>query len=139
MITYTAPHPLGPWVKQAGAVDLGCVEGNTSTPTELGTLPTTAIPHPGQGCSYSGANRKSVSQAQQNFVFPVETARGTEYIWTGDRWMQAPDGEKAHEPQFWGLLQFRPDGVLMPLVWQSEIVLDLLLPQPSAGFGNRLE
>ena len=21
--------------------------------------------------------------------------------WTGDRWMQAADGKKAHEPQYW--------------------------------------
>eukprot|EP01050_Picozoa_sp_SAG11_P040510 SAG11_NODE_17653_length_512_cov_1.353511_1_plen_59_part_10 len=43
-----------------------------------------------------------MSQAQQNFIIEVETAdRGATYLWTGDRWMQSPDGTKAHEPQFW--------------------------------------
>ncbi len=39
-------------------------------------------------------------------VFPhshqqTRTPTGTEYIWTGDRWQQAPDGIKGHDPQFW--------------------------------------
>jgi len=42
-----------------------------------------------------------------NFVFPVRTADGgTVVVYTGDRWMQAPDGKKAHEPQFWTRLEF---------------------------------
>jgi hypothetical protein len=131
MITYTAPHPLGPWRKQAGPADLGCVLGaNTSTPAELHTLPLTAVPSPGQGCGYKGAVAKSVSQAQQNFVFPVVTATGLVHVWTGDRWMQSPDGQKAHEPQFWGALRFDSEGNLQPLEWVPELVLDLVLPQP---------
>ena len=51
---------------------------------------------------YKNAHAASVSRAQQNFVVPIVTPSGTtEYIWTGDRWMQATDGKKAHEPQFW--------------------------------------
>lgn len=90
MITYTATHPMGPWTKQPGPADLGCIEGaNTSTPSELHTLPLTAQPSPGQGCNYKNAVARSVSQAQQNFVFPVLTAdRGWVHVWTGDRWMQ---------------------------------------------------
>lgn len=131
MITYTAPHPLGPWTKQPGAVDLGCVPGTTPTPSERRTLPITAIPSPGQGCAYKNAMSRSVSQAQQNSVVPIATTTGWVYVWTGDRWMQAPDGQKAHEPQFWGRLQFDAHGgALMPLTWTDQLELDVLDPQP---------
>lgn len=94
---------LGPWRKQAGSTDLGCIANSSNpTPAEQGSLPLTAIASPGQGCNYKGARAASVSRAQQNFVVPIVTSSGTtEYIWTGDRWMQAADGKKAHEPQYW--------------------------------------
>ena len=90
MITYTAPHPLGPWRRQ-GATDLGCIaNASNPTPAEQHSLPLTAQPSPGQGCLYKGVQAASASRAQQNFVIPVTTpSGGTEFIWTGDRWMQA--------------------------------------------------
>ena len=46
--------------------------------------------------------------------------------------MQAPDGKKAHEPQFWGRLEFdAASGQLLPLKWVDELRLDIALPQPS--------
>ena len=35
-----------------------------------------------------------VTQAQQNFVLEVPLANGsTAYVWTGDKWQQAPNGK----------------------------------------------
>ena len=71
-----------------------------------------------------------MSRAQQNFVVPIVTSSGaTEYIWTGDRWMQAPDGIKGHEPQFWGKLEFDADGNVLPLKWVDAISIDMKLNQ----------
>lgn len=131
MIVYAAPHPLGPWAKQLGPADLGCIaNASTPTPAEQHTLPLTAVPSPGQGCSYRGAKAASVSCAQQSFVFPVTTPAGRIHIWTGDRWMQSFDGEKAHEPQFWAILDFAPDGQLLPLQWKDNVTIETVLPQP---------
>ena len=132
MFVFTAPHPLGPWKQQGPAwsepgSDLGCTaNATTPTPAEQHTLPLTAFPQPGQGCIYNGARAASVSRAQQNFIVEVATASGeTEFIWTGDRWMQAPDGIKGHEPQYWDRLKFDEAGRILPMVWHDELVLDL--------------
>jgi len=133
MITFTAPHPLGPWKRQVGVADLGCIaNASNPTPTMQHTLPLTAQPTPGQGCLYMGVQSASASRAQQNFVLPIRTTSGkVEYIWTGDRWMQAPDGKKAHEPQFWGRLEFDEAGILLPLRWADTLSIDMALPQPA--------
>ena len=129
---YTAPHPLGPWRKQAGPVaDLGCIANSSNpTPAEQRSLPLTAEPSPGQGCNYHNAIAASVSRAQQKVVLPIHTKTGTVYVWTGDRWMQAPDGKKAHEPQFWAPLSFEADGTLQPLKWvYSFQITGMVLPK----------
>ena len=93
-------------------------------------MPLTAIPTPGQGCLYQNAQQASTTRAQQNFVVQIEIASGeTEYVWTGDRWMQAPDGIKGHEPQFWAKLQFNSDGRILPLEWVDSVALNLTVPQ----------
>lgn len=49
----------------------------------------------------------NAEQAQQNYVFQAPLASGdTAYVWTGDRWKSTPDGEKAHDFQFWQPLNF---------------------------------
>ena len=134
MFVFTAPHPLGPWTQQsqplsAGLVDLGCT-ANAETPTPktnpMGkTLPLTATVTSGQGCVYKGAKAASVSQAQQNFVIEIPPSGGedaqSDFIWTGDRWMQAPDGMKGHEPQYWGRLHFDAKGVVQRQVFEESI------------------
>merc|ERR1719265_2458686 len=69
---------------------------------------------------------KATTKAQQNFVFPVETASGnTEYIWTGDRWESAADGIKAHDLQYW-----------TPLTWAHDAKAGVDLPQRLAWLDN---
>lgn len=131
MYVFSAPHPLGPWTQQAGRKDLGCVaNATTPTPAEIHSLPLTAVVTPGQGCEYGGQKAASVTRAQQNFVIEVETDSGeSEFIWTGDRWMQAPDGQKSHEPQTWVRLQFDEEGRVLPLKWEDSFSVDMKLPQ----------
>eukprot|EP00040_Diaphanoeca_grandis_P042937 m.266442 g.266442 ORF g.266442 m.266442 type:complete len:436 (-) comp67484_c0_seq1:51-1358(-) len=133
MIVYTSTHPLGPWRKQAGPSDLGCIQNSSNpTPTMQHTLPSTAQISPGNGCNYKGAISASASRAQQNFVIPITTTNGeTVFVWTGDRWMQSPDGKKAHEPQFWQLLEFDSHGNVLPLTWVDVLHIDMVLPQPT--------
>ena len=61
-------------------------------------------------------------RAQQNFVLQLPSG---EHVWTGDRWMQAPDGIKGHEPQFWGRLAFDRAGRVQPLEWVDEMTIDV--------------
>ena len=129
MYVFTAPHPLGPWTQQTepdGTADYGCMpNATTPTPAEQHTLPATAFPQPGQGCLYGlppGGTAASATRAQQNFVF--ETPRG-EFVWTGDRWMQAADGIKGHEPQFWARLEFDAAGRVRPMRWVDEVTIEL--------------
>ena len=81
MITYTAPHPLGPWMKQPGSLDLGCVlNASNPSPAAQHSLPLTAVGSPGQGCNYNGVQAASVSRAQQNFVLPLTTSDGKQQL-----------------------------------------------------------
>ena len=130
MFVFTARSPLGPWTQQreeaSGRTDYGCVvNATTPAPAEQHTLPRTAVPTPGQGCLYGlrrGESAASATRAQQNFVLRLASG---EHIWTGDRWMQAPDGIKGHEPQFWGQLAFDRAGRVQPLEWVDELTIDV--------------
>ena len=104
---FTATHPLGPY-NSLEFYDIGC---DNST-------------HSGRGIG----SCNSTVHAQQNCVFEVQTSSGPQMIWTGDRWMSAPDHMKSHDFQFWGKLEFddsvQPAKVL-PLKWQDSFELDL--------------
>ena len=45
------------------------------------------------------------------------------------RWMQAPDGTKGHEPQFWMLMEFDAAGNVLPLKWTEAMSVKMKLPQ----------
>ena len=55
----------------------------------------------------------------------------TEFVWTGDRWQQAPDGVKGHEGQFWAPLRFAADGSLRDVAWLDSF--DLVVPEAAGG------
>ena len=63
----------------------------------------------------------SATRAQQNFVIRVPGASGGDgdatFVWTGDRWQQAPDGLKGHEGQFWAPLSFDEQGRIGEVRW----------------------
>ncbi|KAH3756615.1 glycosyl family 43 [Pelomyxa schiedti] len=114
IMVHKAESPLGPYVTQSG--DIACTES---------TLDAGAFPTPGQGCQYADPESTSVTKSQQNYVFPVSTLTGVEYIWTGDRWQQSPDGLKSHDPQYWVPLEFTSSGDILPVSWIDSFTLDL--------------
>lgn len=133
VMVYTATSPLGPWEPQCSDVqhgtgclapsgDLACVPNNgTRMHVGYGGAPT-----PGQGCNYKAKPEESTMRAQQNFVITVKATDGSEqFVWTGDRWQQAPDGIKGHEGQTWSLLEFDSSGRVQPLKWHDTIQLDV--------------
>lgn len=130
IIVHTASHPLGPWSNQTGG-DIACQPAellNNQSTSAAAMLPGTraaAEPTPGQGCLYENPNLVSTTRAQQNYVIEVETLSGLAYVWTGDRWQQAPDGIKGHEPQFWVPLAFDPAGQIGHVSWVDSFTLDL--------------
>eukprot|EP00041_Stephanoeca_diplocostata_P006460 m.85945 g.85945 ORF g.85945 m.85945 type:complete len:515 (+) comp16372_c0_seq2:119-1663(+) len=95
---YTAAHPLGPWLYHD---NIGCTKNTTLTPG-CGCGMNHAIP--GGQCDFYG---DSLTKAQQNFVIPIKQSDGSvQYVWTGDRWQSASDGIKAHDLQYWSVLDF---------------------------------
>ena len=142
-VTDTAPHPLGPWTYHD---NIGCTAGfKTSNTCGCG------MNHEGTGGGYwkGGAHcpaiyGHSLTKAQQNFVLPIETQTGTEYIWTGDRWQSGgcPDPSKKGTPacdpdagikykdlQYWSPLTFAMNaasGLELPmqLTWRDWFVVD---------------
>eukprot|EP00051_Salpingoeca_urceolata_P032757 m.17217 g.17217 ORF g.17217 m.17217 type:complete len:416 (+) comp5416_c0_seq2:753-2000(+) len=126
ILVYTAKSPMGPWSPQPGG-DLACVPPSHSpattftSETSLGGAPT-----PGQGCLYNHSTDVSTTRAQQNFVIAVPGEDGkVTYVWTGDRWQQAPDQIKGHEGQFWAPLKFDSVGKIQPVKWIDQFDLDV--------------
>ena len=115
IMVLTAPSPMGPWAAQPGG-DLSCVEPPAQ---QLDSLGLRGEPTPGQGCLYGGSTEVSATRAQQNFVIqiPADGSGEDEYVWTGDRWQQSPDGLKGHEGQFWAPLEFDAAGAIAPVRW----------------------
>ena len=56
---------------------------------------------------------------------PSPTGGESDFIWTGDRWMQAPDGIKGHEPQTWTRLSFDDADNVLPLQWVDELEITM--------------
>jgi hypothetical protein len=103
---YTATSPLGPYTYQGQDIACGAVSSRSSSSSIAGAGAAAAltaaaaaaavgvaadgpISTPSQGCLFYGSDQVSATRAQQNFVVEVKTSAGeTEYLWTGDRWMQ---------------------------------------------------
>ena len=81
----------------------------------------------GQRCNFYG---NSLTKAQQNFVIQIPQPDGsTQFVWTGDRWQSAADGIKAHDLQYWSVLEFEEvNGTELPVqfTWQDEIQVNVL-------------
>lgn len=106
-------------IKSGG--DLACVSKEHSEETNIQALPT-----PNQGCQFHDNQTTSITRSQQNYIIKVTNSSGyTTYVWTGDRWQQAPDGIKGHEPQYWTPLTFDANGVIEKVQWTDEFILDV--------------
>lgn len=124
---YTASNPLGPWTYHN---NVGCLANVTLTDGCGCGMDHKFIEDSGKGvdgeCGFYG---DSLTKAQQNFVIQIPQADGsTQYVWTGDRWQSAPDGDKAHDLQYWSVLQFQNvQGIDLPVqfAWQDEITINV--------------
>ena len=145
---YSASTPLGPWRYHD---NVGCLANTTLTngcgcgmnhdinmqtgrTTNLPSFPAgkargvTATTAAATTCNFYG---DSLTKAQQNFVIRIPQKDGSvEYVWTGDRWQSAADGVKAHDLQYWAVLQFQEDpgsGIEIPVqfVWEDSIQINV--------------
>ena len=118
---FTADTVMGPWVRQPGG-NLACTaEDAAHASVNVGGEPT-----PGQGCLYNSKDEFSVTQAQQNFVLRIpDTNDADQFVWTGDRWQQSPDGLKGHEGQYWTLLKFDAAGRIAKLHHVDNFTLEI--------------
>jgi hypothetical protein len=63
--------------------------------------------------------------AQQSAIFPWKDSGGaTQYMWWGARWQTAPDGDKAHDFNFFYPLSFLPDGNVSEMTWVDAFDVD---------------
>jgi hypothetical protein len=119
---HTAPHALGPWALASSPAlpdgDVVCVAPGAGAGGS-GALPPPADT-PNQGCAYQNGTRRadtvSAARSQQNSLIKLDL-EGGRVVWTGNRWGQAPDGLKGHEPQAWLPLTFDASGAIEPIRW----------------------
>ena len=57
-------------------------------------------------------HERSTTHSQLSYV--IQTRSGG-YVFAGDRWQQAPDRLKSHDPQVWLPLRFNGSGSVLPL------------------------
>jgi hypothetical protein len=94
VFVHSAPHPLGPWTFEG---NIGCTNG-----TKAHHSPLT------KGC-WALDHQRSITHSQPSAIIQTEDGN---FIYAGDRWQQAPDKIKAHDPQVWLPLQFAGDRIL---------------------------
>lgn len=101
-------------------------EGVSALARALGVQITPATT-PGQGCLYNASKQVSTTRSQQSYIATVDTRSGEQaFLWIGDRWQQAPDGVKGHEPQFWAPLTFNDAGEIAKVAWLDNFTLDVV-------------
>eukprot|EP00483_Globobulimina_turgida_P009342 UN09361 len=62
------------------------------------------------------SNGKSRTQSQMAGLAMIKQSNeDMMYLWSGDRWQQAPDELHGHDPQIWQPLQFKSDGTINDL------------------------
>lgn len=72
------------------------------------------------------ADGSTIIPAQQTHIAQLQTPKGVEFIWMGDRWVSTPDTIKGHDFQYWSSpLQFEADGAIKPLKWEDQWTLNL--------------
>ena len=91
LMLYTAPAPLGPYTVRR--------ELNPVVDPESGAL---AIPSQQQGVTVIRGG-------------PGQSNLSLQLMWSGERWQQAPDGRKEHDPQAWVPIAFGAGGLMEPL------------------------
>ena len=68
------------------------------------------------------------STLQAEFAYAFEA--GAQRVLVFDRWQHAPDGQKAHDPEYWLPVEYAPGGGLLPLRRTDAWTLDAPAPPP---------
>jgi hypothetical protein len=76
------------------------------------------------GCLLDGACYTSTLQAEFAYAFEA----GAQRVLVFDRWQHAPDGLKAHDPEYWLPVEYAPSGGLLPLRRTDAWTLDAPTP-----------
>ena len=131
-MVHTATSALGPWsLANSTALpdgDVVCARPRRANGVGGGgggaaggwALPAPADT-PNQGCAYKNAGpprADNVSEARSQLNSLIHLPDGR-IVYTGNRWGQAPDGIKSHEPQAWLPLLFDAAGSIQPLAWED--------------------
>lgn len=75
----------------------------------------------------TGNNNNIVIDAQQSYVFSVNTTNGIEWIWYGDRWQSAEDRIKAHDFTYFGPLEVDAEGHGFEVMqWRDNFTIDFV-------------
>ena len=141
---YTSSHPLGPYTMQSGGpIDatllspFGSSESDhTASSGRVSVVLNSKKEKSTSEKSAHGSNfyflppkgRLATSgiSAQQTDITSYIGADGQRhYIWIGDRWQQAPDGIKGHDPTYWGPLAFTSDGAVIPIIFESNFTINI--------------
>ena len=115
-----------------GQIDPGCNISATPDCYDVGPKGPSQVSH-GSWPDPSGRNASGhcqpVTQAQQNYMIQYPTSNNeTGYIWTGDRWMSAPDKPTplfAHDFQTWLPLEFGVGGAILLLRYVDNFTIQL--------------
>ena len=67
-------------------------------------------------------NGTSRTQSEMAGLAIIKQANGSlVYLWSGDRWQQAPDGKHGHDPQIWQPLKFKDDNGIDDLLDYTQL------------------
>lgn len=53
------------------------------------------------------------------------SASGTQYLWIGDRWQSAPEGNKGRDFTYWSPLTFDASGNITTMVWMDNFTINV--------------
>ena len=105
VFVHSAAHPLGPWAYRG---EVGCRSGDEPHHSPLT-----------QGC-WAREHEQSILHAQLSGVIKTP---GGQYVLAADRWQQAKDHRKSHDPQAWTPLSFNADGSIAKLTLPARFKL----------------
>jgi beta-xylosidase len=72
-------------------------------------------------------NLGNEAHAQLYNILKYKTSTGFGYLWQGNHWQSAPDGEKGHDFTTWLPLEFEKDGNVKHMVYRKNYTIDVAL------------
>ena len=126
---YTASAPLGPYTPHGFIDDRSRAANQSTHPCPHGRVAWLAAAMSDSTRQCLRAPLESGIAAQQTDIFAFQGADGaTQFMWVSDRWQQAPDAIKGHDPTYWGLLHFFSNGhgSIVPKKLTDEFSVDVL-------------